>query len=68
MDAAASFDVDQKTVDFLVKLQSKFGVRSNGAVLSRAIVLANIAIDQAGPDGIVTVSGECGAVMVSLLD
>lgn len=53
----ASFDVDERTEKLLLKLQKKFGVDTNAAVISRALALADIACDVAGPDNTVTISG-----------
>ena len=66
---AASFDVDERTAELLAKLQKRFGVDTNAAVISRALALANIASDHAGPDNTVTISGEGrGAVKVALAE
>ena len=58
MPVAASFDVDERTEKLLLKLQKAFGVDTNAAVISRALALANIAGEHAGPDHTVTISGE----------
>jgi hypothetical protein len=55
---AASFDVDERTSDLLLKLQKTFGVETNSAVIRKALALANIAGEHAGPDNTVTISGE----------
>jgi hypothetical protein len=55
---AASFDVDEQTVELLAKLQKRFGVDTNAAVIRKALALANIASEHAGPDNTITISGE----------
>ena len=55
---AASFDVDERTEKLLLKLQKRFGVDTNAAVISKALVLADIASEHAGPDNTVTISGD----------
>ena len=55
---AASFDVDQRTAVLLAQLQKTFGVASNAAVIRKALALANIASEQAGPDHTVTITGD----------
>jgi hypothetical protein len=55
---AASFDVDEQTVELLAKLQKRFGVDTNAAVIRKALALANIASDHAEPDNTITISGE----------
>jgi hypothetical protein len=66
---AASFDVDERTAKLLAKLQKKFGVNTNAAVISRALALADIASEHAGDDNTVTIAGEGKApVKVSLAE
>jgi hypothetical protein len=55
---AASFDIDARTATLLLKLQKRFGVDTNAAVISRALALADIASEHAGPDNTVTITGD----------
>jgi hypothetical protein len=56
--ATAGFDVDQNTAVLLAKLQQAFKVDTNAAVISKALALAKIASEHAGPDNTVTIVGE----------
>lgn len=67
--AVTSFDVDERTAALLAQLQKKFGVRTNAAVIRKALALANVASQQADSDNTITISsGEKGKppVKVSL--
>jgi len=54
--AATTFEVDANTASLLITLQTAFGVETNAAVIRKALALANIAIQQAGPDATVTIA------------
>ena len=45
--AVTSFEVDEQTTALLTELQKKFGVRSNAAVIRKALALANVAAKHA---------------------
>jgi hypothetical protein len=52
-----TFALDDYTLNTLRELQAVFGVKTNAAVLRRAIALAKIAATQASEDRTVTISG-----------
>jgi hypothetical protein len=66
--AVTSFEVDERTADLLAQLQKTFGVKTNAAVIRKALALANVASQQADTDNTITItSGEGKApVKVSL--
>jgi len=68
--AVTTFDVDERTAELLAKLQTTFGVKTNAAVLRKAVALANIASQHAGPDNTITIApsedGTKPAVKISL--
>ena len=66
--AVTSFEVDERTAALLADLQKTFGVRTNAAVIRKALALANVASQQADTDNTITItSGEGKApVKVSL--
>ena len=41
--AVTSFEVDERTAALLAQLQETFGVKTNAAVLRKALALANVA-------------------------
>lgn len=53
-----SFDVDERTAELLARLQKTFGVKTNAAVIRKALALANIASQHAAPDHTITISGD----------
>ena len=54
--AVTSFDVDERTAALLAQLQKKFGVKTNAAVIRKALALANVASQQADSDNTITIS------------
>jgi hypothetical protein len=65
--AVTSFEVDERTADLLAQLQKKFGVRTNAAVIRKALALANVASQHAGSDNTITITSDEGPpVKVSL--
>jgi hypothetical protein len=66
--AVTSFEVDERTAALLAELQKTFGVKTNAAVLRKALALANVASQYADADNTITItSGEGKApVKVSL--
>ncbi len=53
--AVTSFDVDERTAQLLGQLQKTFGVKTNAAVIRKAIALANVVSQHAGSDQTVTI-------------
>ena len=66
--AVTSFDVDERTAALLAELQNTFGVKTNAAVLRKALALANVASRYADADRMITITPPDGkpAVKVSL--
>ncbi len=68
--AVTSFEVDERTAELLGQLQKTFGVKTNAAVIRKALALANVASQHAGPDNTITTApsedGKKPAVKVSL--
>lgn len=64
--AVTSFDVDQRTADAIADLRGTFGVRTNAAVIRKALVLAQIISRQANDDHTITVSGKSEPVVIVL--
>jgi hypothetical protein len=51
-----TFEVDERTAALLTELQKRFGVRTNAAVIRKALALANVASRQADSDNTITIS------------
>jgi hypothetical protein len=68
--AVTSFEVDERTAALLADLQKTFGVKTNAAVIQKALALANVASQYAGADNTITIApsedGTKPAVKVSL--
>jgi hypothetical protein len=66
--AVTSFEVDERTAELLAQLQKTFGVKTNAAVLRKALALANVASQHAGADNTITITSDDGKppVKVSL--
>jgi len=65
--AVTSFDVDERTAALLAELQKTFGVKTNAAVLRKALALASLASKHAASDHTITISGDGQApVKISL--
>ena len=66
--AVTSFDVDERTAALLTELQKTFGVKTNAAVIRKALALAKVASQHAGTDSTITIASEDGKppVKVSL--
>jgi hypothetical protein len=56
--AVTSFDVDERTAALLAELQQTFDVKTNAAVIRKALALASIASQHAAPDHTITIAGE----------
>ncbi len=68
--AVTSFEVDERTAELLTQLQKTFGVKTNAAVIRKALALANIASKQADADATITITSddpETKPVKVSLV-
>ena len=63
-----SFEVDERTAALLAELQKTFGVRTNAAVIRKALALANVASQHGGADHTITITNDDGKppVKVSL--
>jgi hypothetical protein len=56
--AVTSFEVDERTAKLLADLQETFGVKTNAAVIRKALALANVASHHAAADHTITISGD----------
>ena len=56
--AVTSFEVDERTAQLLAQLQKTFGVKTNAAVIRKALALANGASQHAGTDHTITISAD----------
>ena len=54
--AVTSFEVDERTAALLAELQKTFGVKTNAAVRRKALAMANVASQHAGPDDTITIA------------
>ena len=61
-----TFSLDERTLAAVRDLQGVFGVRTNAAVLRKAIALAKITASKAMPDNTVVISGGGEPITVSL--
>jgi hypothetical protein len=67
--AMTSFEMDERTVALIKRLRDTFGVKTNAAVIRKALALANVASQHANADNTITIApSEDGkpAVKVSL--
>jgi hypothetical protein len=66
--AATSFEVDERTAALIAQLRETFGVKTNAAVIRKALALANVASEHADADHTITIAPSDGrpAVKVSL--
>jgi hypothetical protein len=67
--AMTSFEMDERTVALIERLRGTFGVKTNAAVIRKALALANVASQHANADNTITIApSEDGkpAVKVSL--
>ena len=58
--AVTSFDVDERSATLLIELQKTFGVKTNAAVIRKALALANVASQHAAADNTITFAGGDG--------
>lgn len=56
MMAVTSFEVDERTLELLERLRGTFGVKTNAAVIRKALALANIASRHADADHTITIA------------
>jgi hypothetical protein len=63
-----SFDVDDRTAALIAQLRETFGVKTNAAVIRKALALAKVASQHADSDHMITIAPGDGkpAVKVSL--
>jgi hypothetical protein len=67
--AITSFDVDERTAALIEQLRETFGVKTNAAVIRKALALANVARQHANSDNTITIAPTDGgkpAVKISL--
>lgn len=67
--AMTSFDVDERTAELISQLRETFGVKTNAAVIRKALALANVASQHANSDNTITIAASDNgksAVKVSL--
>lgn len=56
--AVTSFEVDERTAELLAQLQKTFGVKTNAAVIRKALALANVASRHADADNTITIGSD----------
>lgn len=64
-----TFEVDQRTAELIERLRETFGVKTNAAVIRKALALANVAAQYADADHTITIGqpgGQKPPVKVSL--
>ena len=61
-----TFEMDERTLAAIRELQEVFGVRTNAAVIRKAIALAKVAATKATPEHTVTISGRDEPLTISL--
>ncbi len=61
-----TFEMDERTLAAIKDLQVVFGVKTNAAVLRKAIALAVAAATKATPEHTVTISGRDTPITISL--
>jgi hypothetical protein len=68
--AVTSFEVDEHTAEVISRLREIFGVKTNAAVIRKALALANVASRYADADRTITIAPSEGkpAVKVSLAE
>jgi hypothetical protein len=54
--AVTSFDVDERTAALIEQLRTTFGVKTNAAVIRKALALANVASQHANSDNTITLA------------
>ncbi len=64
--AVTTFEVDERTAELLAKLQGTFGVKTNAAVIRKALALANVAAQHAASDHTITISSGEGEAPVKV--
>lgn len=64
--AVTSFDVDQRTATAISELRGIFGVKTNAAVIRRALALAQVISREAAADHTITVTGKSEPVRIIL--
>jgi len=65
--AVTSFEVDEHTAELIAELRKTFGVKTNAAVIRKALALANVASRYAGPDHTITITANDGKPPVKVL-
>jgi hypothetical protein len=64
--AVTSFEVDERTAELLVQLRETFGVKTNAAVIRKALALANVASRYATTDHTITIDPGEGQPVVKV--
>jgi hypothetical protein len=54
--AVTSFEVDERTAELIAQLRETFGVKTNAAVIRKALALAKVASQQADSDHTITIA------------
>jgi hypothetical protein len=54
--AVTSFEVDERTAKLIEELRHTFGVKTNAAVIRKALALANVASQHANSDNTITIA------------
>jgi hypothetical protein len=58
--AVTTFEVDERTAELIAQLRDTFGVKTNAAVIRKALALANVASQHAGSDHTITITSDDG--------
>ncbi|MCF3948512.1 hypothetical protein AiwAL_14525 [Acidiphilium sp. AL] len=64
--AVTSFDVDERTANAILELRGTFGVKTNAAVIRKALALAQVVSREATEDHTITVTGKSEPIRISL--
>jgi hypothetical protein len=65
--AVTSFEVDDRTAALIMQLRETFGMKTNAAVIRKALALANVASQHADPDHTITIAPSGGKPAVKVL-
>lgn len=64
--SVTSFEVDERTAALIEQLRETFGVKTNAAVIRKALALANVARQHADADHTITITPSDGKTPVKI--
>jgi hypothetical protein len=64
--SVTSFEVDERTAALIEQLRETFGVKTNAAVIRKALALANVASQHADSDHTITIAPSGGKPVVKI--